>query len=90
MNRVASDLFPNNIHDVLLGRGQYGRFFWTGIVWPERSKNPSEMMAVQRAYDTALRILNGYRPLPDDVIWQAEFPQGKEVVIFIDGMYFCR
>ena len=90
MNRVASDLFPDTIQEVATQKRQYGRLYWTGLVWPERASNPGEAHAVQRAYDCARAILEGERVLPEDVIWQAEFPQGTEIVAHQDGLYFCR
>lgn len=90
MNRVADERFPNTIEEVLLAKQQYGRLYWTGLVWPERASQSIEVHAVQRAYDCAERVLNGERLLPDDVIWQAEFIQGTEIVAHQDGFYFCR
>jgi hypothetical protein len=90
MNRVASDHFPDTIQEVATQERQYGRLYWTGLVWPERANNPGEAHAVQRAYDCARAILEGERALPEDVIWQAEFPQGTEIVAHQDGLYFCR
>lgn len=90
LNRVADDRFPDTIEEVLLQERQYGRLHWTGLVWPERASQSVEAHAVQRAYDCAERVLNGERLLPEDVIWQAEFVQGTEVVAQQDGFYFCR
>ena len=90
MNRVADKRFPNSLYGVLTQRAQYGRLHWTGLTWPARANNPSEAKAVARAYRCAERILLGERVLPEDVIWQAEFIQGTEVVAYQDGMYFCR
>ena len=95
LNRVADPRFPNTIYEVLTevtasGFGAYGRLHWTGIVWPERANYLSEAHAVQRAYSCAERLLNGERVLPDDVVWQAEFVQGTEVVEHVGGFYFCR
>lgn len=90
LNRVADERFPDTIEEVLLQERQYGRLHWTGLVWPERASQSVEAHAVQRAYDCAERVLNGERLLPDDVIWQAEFKQGTEVVAEQDGFYFCR
>lgn len=90
MNRVASDLFPDTIQEVATQKRQYGRLYWTGLVWPERASNPGEAHAVERAYDCARAILEGERALPEYVIWQAEFPQGTEIVAHQDGLYFCR
>lgn len=90
MNRVASDLFPDTIEEVLLQKRQYGRLHWTGLVWPERASQSVEAHAVARAYECAERVLEGELLLPEDVIWQAEFKQGTEIVAQQDGFYFCR
>ena len=90
MNRIADDRFPATMYEVLTQEAQYGRLHWTGIVWPDRVSDPYEAHAVERAYAIAERILLGERALPEDVVWQAEFKQGTEVVAFQDGMYFCR
>lgn len=90
MNRIADPRFPDTMYEVLTQEAQYGRLHWTGIVWPDRARDPDEAHAVDRAYEIAERILLGERVLPADVIWQAEFVQGSEVVAYSDGMYFCR
>ena len=90
LNRVADDRYPNTIKEVALQRAQYGRLYWTGLVWPERAELPQEAHAVARAYEIAERLLEGERALPEDVIFQAEFVQGTEVVAERDGLYFCR
>ena len=90
LNRVADSRFPNTIHEVVTQRAQYGLLHWTGAVWPERVSLPGEADAVARAYDCAERLLQGERFLPGDVVWQAEFIQGTEVVAHQDGFYFCR
>lgn len=90
MNRVADERFPNTIEEVLLAKQQYGRLYWTGLVWPERASQSVEAHAVERAYDCARRVLEGERLLPADAIWQAEFVQGTEILAHQDGFYFCR
>lgn len=90
MNRVADPRFPDTIRDVVLQRGQYGRLYWTGPKWPVRASKAEEAHAVARAYDCAEMVLNGYRSLPADVVYQAEFEQGDGVVAHQDGFYFCR
>lgn len=90
MNRVADSRFPDTLYGVLTQKAQYGRLHWTGLEWPTRASHHSEAHAVARAYRCAERILLGERVLPEDVIWQAEFKQGTEVVAYQDGMYFCR
>ena len=90
MNRVADPRFPDTISGVLTQKGQYGRLYWTGLVWADRASKAAEKHAVARAYRCAEKILEGYRSFGADVIWQAEFSQGSEIVAFQDGLYFCR
>lgn len=90
MNRIADDRYPDTMHEVITQRGQYGRLYWTGTMWPERASKPEEAHAVERAYTIAEEVLLGARVLPEDVIYQAEFKQGTEVVAYQDGLYFCR
>lgn len=90
LNRVASDAYPDTIQEVAQQRKQYGRLYWTGLVWPERAQDQAEAHAVERAYTCAEQLLQGLRVLPSDVIYQAEFPQGTEVMAHQDGLYFCR
>lgn len=89
MNRVADDRFPDTLYEVVTQEGQYGRLYWTGLEWPERSSQPGEAHAVERAYEMAERILEGERRLPEDVIFQSEYILG-EIVAEQDGFYFCR
>ena len=89
MNRVADERYPDTIFDVILQRGQYGRLFWTGPMWPARRWDPLEADAVERAYTIAERILSGERALPKDVVFQSEYIQG-EIVVHQGGFFFCR
>ena len=67
LNRVAHPDFPNTVHGVLHQPGQYC-FIMRGV-----RQQPSE-----RAFANAERLLfNGERPLPANVVFQAEFPQGS-------------
>lgn len=61
LNRVADDRYPDTIHDVLAQKAQYGRFYWTGIVWPDRAKNPGNANAVARAREIAYNLLTDTR-----------------------------
>ena len=90
MNRVADPRFPDTIREVVLQRAQYGKLYWTGPEWPPRAYKDVEAHAVARAYDCAKKVLNGYRSLSSDTVFQAEFVQGDEVVTHQDGLYFCR
>ena len=92
LNRVADSRYPDTLPEVLAQRLQYGRLYYTGLVWPARAELPQEAHAVQRAYDMAEALLEGTvdKLLPEDAVFQAEFPQGAEVLIESDGFYFCR
>ena len=90
MNRVADPRFPDTIRDVVLQHAQYGRLCWTGPEWPERASKDEEAHAVARAYICAERVLQGYRALPADTVFQAEFEQGDGIVAHQDGLYFCK
>lgn len=69
LNRVKSDKFPNTIKDVIYAKGQYACV-----------KNGSfKKAAPQRAIDNAKAVLEGKCEVPSDVVWQAEFKQGKGV-----------
>ena len=90
MNRVADHRFPNTIEEVLMQKRQYGLLYWTGLVWADRASTAEEEHAVERAYKCAEKILQGYRAFSEEVIWQAEFVQGNEIVAYQDGIYFCK
>lgn len=91
LNRVAHDDFPDTIYEVLTQKGQYGRLYWTGLVWAERASNQYEQHAVERAYRIAEEVLNGQHSelYGKGYIWQAEFVQGKDN-IYCCGHYFGR
>lgn len=90
INRVASPAYPDTVKGVALQPGQYGRLSKTGLRWPSRSKYSCEAHAVERARKIARRALEGERNLPPDVIYQAGFKQGHEIVAESDGILFCR
>ena len=92
LNRVASHIYPDTLYEVLTQYGQYGYLDWTGLVWPARADLPGEAHAVERAFHIAGALLTGSveRLLPEDAIFQAEFPQGSEILVVLDGLYFCR
>lgn len=90
LNRVASEQYPDTIREVLTQKDQYGRFHWTGVVWPSRASKSVEAHAVERAYECAVACFSEDRLLPTDTIYQAGFVQGREVVAQAPGFYFCR
>lgn len=91
LNRVADPRFPDTIYGVLTAEGQYGRFHWTGIVWPERAHYSSEAHAVERAYRIAQEVLNGQHSslYGNGYVWQAGFVQGTEG-FWCCGHYFAK
>ena len=79
LNRVKSDKFPNTIKEVAYAPGQYspvGSARWY--------TEPNE-----RSYEIATELLEQGSVLPPEVVWQANFTQGKGVYIYQEGMYFC-
>lgn len=91
LNRVADWRFPDSIEGVITQRAQYGRLYWTGIVWPARASLGSEQYAVERAYRIAEEVLSGQHSelYGEGWIYQAEFTQG-ETVVSCCGIYFGR
>ena len=91
LNRVAHEHFPNTILGVLTQKSQYGRYYWTGVVWPSRASSASERHAVERAYRIADEVLAGQHSelYGNGYIWQAEFRQGTSQVYHC-GTYFGR
>lgn len=77
-NRVKSPEFPNTLEGVLYQKGQYSttKYFFT----QELPKECYEM-----AEDI---VLNGTPDVPETVLFQATFKQGK-VWKVINGEYFC-
>ena len=91
LNRVEDPRFPDTIEEVLTQRAQYGRFYWTGIVWPSRADSEAESAAVDRAYRIARELLTGQHSglYGEGYIYQAEFKQGKDSILS-DGIWFGR
>ena len=89
LNRVNDSRFPDSFYEVATAERQYGRLYWTGIVWPDRASSQVEAHAVERAYKIAQEVLESDDPVcPEGVIFQAEFVQG-DIYAEQDGMYFC-
>ena len=89
LNRVNDSRFPDSFYEVATAERQYGRLYWTGIVWPDRAGSQAEAHAVERAYKIAQEVLESDEPIcPEGVIFQAEFVQG-DIYAEQDGMYFC-
>ena len=87
VNRINSDLFPDTARGVVAQPGQYTKLYLKGFDQTSR-----------QCYEAAKKALDGESGVPEDVIWQAEFRQGKEVwwISEVDTgwyrstTYFCR
>ena len=89
LNRVNDSRFPDSFYEVATSERQYGRLYWTGIVWPDRASSQAEAHAVERAYKIAKEVLESDEAVcAEGVIFQAEFVQG-DIYAEQDGMYFC-
>ena len=86
LNRMNSNKYPNTLREVVYDKGQYASV--------ENDRLKEEI--TKESLDVARRLLNGEKILPDDVVYQAEFPQGKETVKTIynkyldNTTYYCR
>ena len=91
LNRMEDGRFPDSIEEVLTAPRQYGRFSVTGVIWPERAKDPGEAHAVERAYRIAEQLLSGEHGelYQNGYVWQAEFEQGSDG-FWLDGFFFGR
>lgn len=91
LNRVNDSRFPNTIYKVLTAKHQYGKFYKTGVVWPERAKNAGEKHAVKRAYRIAEEVLSGHHSdlYGEGYVWQARFKQSDDNV-YCCGHYYGR
>lgn len=78
LNRVASDDFPNTIEEVVFQKGQYA-CTWDG----NYDRTPTE-----RNWEVAEYLLQNGSQIPENVVFQAQFKQGK-VWKKIDSEIFC-
>lgn len=78
-NRLISDKFPNTAYEVAHQAGQYSPV--GSAVW---YKQPSD-----RALEIATDIYETGGVFPPEIIWQANFTQGRGVYAYDNGIYFC-
>lgn len=79
LNRIKSDIYPNTLRDVIYQSGQY-EITWNGMINREIPDS---------AYKIAENLLLNGSILPENVVFQAEFVQGKGVYKQIGNTYFC-
>lgn len=92
LNRVADERFEGDtIREILEAPGQYYGM-GNGVKFAARAKNPGEEKAVERAWETARKILSNERHselYKKGYVWQATFIQGRDNV-YCCGHYFGR
>jgi hypothetical protein len=62
-NRVNSPYFPSSVREVVAAPGQYTTLYLSGFEQTTR-----------QCYEAAKKALDGESGVPEDVIWQSEFP----------------
>jgi spore germination cell wall hydrolase CwlJ-like protein len=90
LNRVNDPRFANSIRRVLETPGQYVGM-QDGVKFSERYTAPGEKHAVERAYKVAQEVLENRNniPIPETVVFQAEFVQGAGIYKQMGNTYFC-
>ena len=82
LNRVADERFPGTIREVIEQPGQYSTLSWLS------SQNPTE-----EVMDVTIDLLENGSKFPENVVWQANFPQGSGIYQTLSTsystMYFC-
>lgn len=88
MNRVHHKDFAKSIYDVLTSPNQYGMMWKYGVHLPNNPNN-IEKNAIARCRKNAIRILNGEKFCPSNVVYESEFTWlGDGTYKYIDGLYF--
>lgn len=103
LNRVRSEHFPNTVYDVVNQTSSwYDEEGVKHTIWQYNPAYCYNFEGIERQfYEDAKFVLDGNAAewyVPIDVVWQAEFPQGKEIwwistvdtEYFHSVTYFCR
>ena len=77
LNRVASDIYPDSVREVVFQSGQYSPT-WNGSF----EKEPSE-----DSIAVAEMLLTEGSQIPENCLFQAEFPQGSGVYQTFETIY---
>lgn len=91
LNRVKDSRFPNTIRGVLQQNGQYEGISKNGVYFAKRGNSQLELQALERAWVTAKKVLENRDniPIPENVVFQAEFTQGTGLYKKLRNTYFC-
>ena len=79
LNRINHEQFPDNLYEVLYADKQY-QIVKNGMINREAPKE---------SYDIARDLLENGSILPYNIVYQAQFKQGKYVYEIIGNTYFC-
>ena len=79
LNRVADSRFPDTLEGVVYQKGQYA-CVPNGMI---------NQVPTERAINNARYLLENGTTIPSNVVWQAQFKQGKGLWKEIQGHYFC-
>ena len=92
VNRVNHPLFPNDVYDVVVQKGQYHPAYANpNSYYGKRAREDAKAWA--ECQRIATKALKGQIECPGNVIWQANFRQGKGVYethyTSYSTSYFC-
>ena len=92
VNRVNHPLFPNDVYDVVVQKGQYHPAYANpNSYYGQRARADAKVWA--ECQRIATKALRGQVECPGNVIWQANFKQGKGVYethyTSYSTSYFC-
>ena len=79
LNRIKDSRFPDTMEKVIYQPGQYAT-----------SKRVKGHKPTERAIENARIVLTEGSIFPEEVVFQANFTQGKGVYKKVQNMYFCK
>lgn len=79
LNRIKSNKYPDTMKGVIFQKGQYA-CTWDG----NYNKTPTK-----QCIENAKYLLEHGSVLPENVVYQAGFKQGKGIYAIVDGEHFC-
>ena len=79
LNRIKDSRFPDTIEEVIYQPGQYK------CTWDGNFDKP----VTDGSMDAAIYLLENGSQLPENVVFQSEFPQGQGIYTKEMNLYFC-
>ena len=80
LNRIKDSRFPDTIEEVIYQPGQYK------CTWDGNFNKP----VTEGSMDAAIYLLENGSQLPENVVFQSEFPQGQGIYTKEMNLYFCH